>query len=344
MEGRQLLLGFMLMISTLQMNAQSFPYEFSVQAGTYIGLEDGISLNNGMIWDDPLYEIELGFIFNYFDAPFDRFFIQDYFLGGTVSTTNIEAFQSPLMVPCGSDIIDRGFEEGISSSNIAVLVEGEEGSRIAKVEWKNVGFYLEIDSIGISNSFMNFQMWLYEGSDIIEFHFGESQIDDPSLHLFGDLVNSTSGGPLVGLVNNFSFNFGLIENLWYLAGDPLSPEVMLLSGFDEGDPLLSTLTDQPPSGTVYQFKPMVSSIDEQDADIKARLFPTVVNDQLFLEVAAVDHYVVSIQNTLGQTIGSPLNITDERTAIPVGQLEQGTYFLTIAADNQLKSLRFIKSN
>ncbi|MEZ4800124.1 MAG: hypothetical protein R2809_10190 [Flavobacteriales bacterium] len=73
------------------------------------------------------------------------------------------------MVPYLSDVMNASETEVVSEINYQV--DGEEGSRIVKVEWKNVGFYDEFAANGTFNNITNFQLWIYETDNSFDFRF-----------------------------------------------------------------------------------------------------------------------------------------------------------------------------
>ena len=83
-----------------------------------------------------------------------------------------------MIIPYGADIADRGYNTPISESDVFYKLTGEPGSRIFKLEWKNVGFYREIAEQGTANNYTNFQLWIYEGSSDIEVRFGPNYTPD----------------------------------------------------------------------------------------------------------------------------------------------------------------------
>ena len=164
------------------------------------------------------------------------------------------------IMPFDTDLIDRGDFTGISKSPIRYKVEGAAGSRILKIEWKNVGFYEEGDFYGTLNDFISFQLWLYEGSNTIEMHYGAHQVTDPSVNYFGET------GPLVGLADE------ALSNIYLLSGNPANP--LVASSF-------STLNGTPANGTIYTFtKNNQIGLSHFDAQQKITLYPNPMVNEL----------------------------------------------------------------
>lgn len=77
------------------------------------------------------------------------------------------------MMPYEADMTDRGFNNSSAAvSPISYLTTGVAGSRIGKIEFRNAGFYNDITT----NDFINFQIWLYESTNIIEYRYGASNV------------------------------------------------------------------------------------------------------------------------------------------------------------------------
>jgi hypothetical protein len=103
-------------------------------------------------------------------------------LGGLVSSVIDPNFEADYAIlPFEADLIDRGELTGISQSPISYKMEGNAGSRILKIEWKNAGFVGEIGELGTLNDYVNFQVWLFEGSNDVEMHYGPNMVLNPAI-------------------------------------------------------------------------------------------------------------------------------------------------------------------
>jgi len=118
----------------------------------------------------------IGFDFQLGPNVINTIFISDDNSGGVISTIDdIDAAPFGAFVPVFQDIIDRGFNTGTSLSPLSFRLDGQVGSQILKIEWNNVGFFEE----ATLQDFMNFQLWLYEEGNIIEYRYGSNEINDP---------------------------------------------------------------------------------------------------------------------------------------------------------------------
>jgi hypothetical protein len=222
--------------SQVQRSSGSFTYMLQTFNDTYTDLTGTTSLNNGEIWDDPDYIIPVPFPF-YVNG--NEVVVLAFAGTGALllsPTGNPDYFE--LIIPFEADLMDRGALLGLSSeSPLSYRVDGAPGSRILKVEWNNAGSYDEMEFAGTMDMYINFQMWLYEGIDMIEYRFGPSSITD------GDLFYSGESGALIGLV---SLDVALLElyNEHFLVGDAGNPMLSIIDDYINGTP---------PEGTVYRL-------------------------------------------------------------------------------------------
>jgi hypothetical protein len=99
----------------------------------YKDLENPISLTNSQVWDDPSLEIPLGFNFEISTHVFNTVYIPDYFEGSMLTIDPSGLNFSPFFAATTLDYIDRGFNSGISESDISYkLDQGDEG-KILKI-------------------------------------------------------------------------------------------------------------------------------------------------------------------------------------------------------------------
>lgn len=230
-----------------------------------------------------------------------------------------------LLIPYGADIIDRGYDfEADSSttgslSNISYLLEGAPGSRILKIEWKNVGFYSELEFDNISTDFTNFQLWLYEGSNDIEIHFGPNSITQPNLSFDGE------AGTYIGLFPEVDFdNETVIGTGIELSGNPRSPTVLATSSI-----YTNFLNGVIPNGTIYKFAMRTSGISELKNDFSnISLYPHPSNDYFKISVDNMpfDINSISIFNSDGKKV-KETNYTKD--IIDISDLSSGIYFVLI---------------
>ncbi|MEO1713698.1 MAG: T9SS type A sorting domain-containing protein [Bacteroidota bacterium] len=312
------------------------PYYFlSIEESTYASLEEGVSLSQGVPWDDPDFNIPIGFEFDYFGKPVTELNLGEEFLGGILSADG-EADTAHLFIVYGSDLIDRGVGTTNGQSEIQFALEGDPGSRIFKLEWRNAGFYNELVNVGLNESFVNLQFWLFEASQAIEIHFGPSQINPDYFPHDG------FPGPLIALVENFHYNTGNIEVMHGLFGDPTNPDLIPV-GMDGLDTLSYFLEGNPPSGTVYRFNSPLSSIFNTPETLNVQVFPTVTQGpvQLILADKKYDEGEVVVFNTVGQMI-QQRSLADTHQQLDLSPLPTGLYLVQVRVGNSIHTERVYK--
>ena len=212
----------------------TFIYTLMTSSEPYTDLTGAASVNNGEIWDDPEYFINLPFDFLVNETTSSV--LQLFGLGGLLQAETADPDVFAFLMPFETDLIDRGFLDGAESlSPISFKVDGSAGSRIAKLEFKNAGSYAEFAEENNNAMFVNFQVWMYEGSNTIQFRYGTSFINDPILFFQGE------SGPLVGTLDYNETNDEL-TNVNLLTGSSANP--LLTSAFN-------FLNGAPANGTVY---------------------------------------------------------------------------------------------
>lgn len=329
MNKKQTFLGIFLIIYFF---TYSQSYNFSSTTGSYVNLSNSTSLNNTAPWDDPEFVIPIGFDFDYFDITINQIYIDDWGFGAGLTPDPSEIGTLPILIPYGADIIDRAYDFNNenattgSLSNISYTLEGSTGSRILKIEWNNVGFHSDIQQNGVSTDFTNFQMWLYEGSNDIEIHFGPNSITNPDESFDGDTGSS------VALIPAYNFSNDIIEeNATFLSGDPSNPSVVLSTQSDN-----NFLNGIIPNGTIYRFTRSTLSTEEFQPNATLRLSPNPSENFIFFSgILNIKKY--EIYNLLGNKIAEGSISNNEK--IDITHYQTGIYLVKM----DKKVLRFIKS-
>lgn len=293
----------------------------------------------GMI---PTYIIPIGFDFKYFNDDYNQISINELGLGGLLS------FGEPyvdntvsLLMPYGSDIIDRAynFDDGDGSagslSPLSYKLDGSPGSQILKIEWNNVGFYSDIadESNTTSTDFTNFQLWLFEGTNTIEIHFGPNSISQPLL------AYNFETGSSVALYDKVDIGYydptGEIGVT--LSGEPSLPVATTTLGIIE-----EYLNGTIPNGTTYNFTNITTSIKESDdARIDVKLYPNPADDliQFSFDGSTTDINAISIVNLQGQIVRK---VSIDSRSADITDLNSGVYFINISSKEGSTIRKFVK--
>lgn len=307
---------FIALAAPLASNAQEFPYTLTSLTEAYQNLDNPTSLIAEEVWDDPEFVVPIGFDFTFFGNAITELQmtssgseLNSPYVGGTFN----------LMIPYLADVMNASETEVVSEINYQV--DGEEGSRIVKVEWKNVGFYDEFAANGTFNNITNFQLWIYETDNSFDFRFGPNTIKEGMLiHEFGS--------PTCILGYDLGVSGTTWGGIWSIGGEPSDPSVVVF------DPLSGAITQEgllnfePPSGTVFHFGPAtvtstVEITDEEDTN-SLQVYPNPASDEVRIFGAPSEKF--EIYDMVGKMIWNG-RLTNDVTALDVSQWQDGIYII-----------------
>lgn len=310
--------------------SQTFPYEFSVLTETYTDLEGSTSLNNGQVWDDPEYIVPIGFDFNYFGLTSSTLFMTGV---GAGFFFPVETDFANILFPYSSDIIDAGYANDESLSNISYITEGEPGSRIFKMEWNNCGFYNEVADLGIASNIVNLQMWLYEGSSDIEVRFGPNSIKSDELVHDGFLT--TLMGVEVGMQQD------TLSAVFALQGDPQAPTIFASEDINELF-MQTFLEEDPINGTVYHFGSTIVNVEnETEAQENWLVWPSLLMDQLNIQIDNDSPVQFALHNLAGQQVVDQ-QLQNRLSTISLAHLPAGIYMVRLQQDQNVQTYKIVK--
>ena len=311
------------------LTAPSNYYAFSTFTASYQAITGTSVTSAGTKWDEPTDTIHIGFNFKLYNAQNDSVQLQggSYFSFDDLVNGNTLTTGSPMF----EDLCDRAYNPNSDNegdpggiSPITYTTTGTAGSRICKIQVSNAGFYPENNANSTSTSFVNFQVWLYETTNNIEFRYGSVSIQTPSLNL----QNST--GFICGLMDSLDYNTSAAASANMLNGPYASP-AMVGPNPNFTDVISGNIT----SGTVYKFtrNTLVTSISKVSVFGNISLFPNPAKDKLFisnisseLSNANIEFYDVAGKLIHTEKIASEINLSG---------FNKGIYFLKIkTATNQ----------
>ncbi|MEO6040226.1 MAG: T9SS type A sorting domain-containing protein [Saprospiraceae bacterium] len=311
--------------------AQTLPYTFSAEQGLYQPLANATSINNGEVWDDLDIDVPLGFNFKLLGQT-----ISSFNMYGDLSLNNLitQIDPGPVLLSYGDDLIDRGYYTGNSQSPISYKLEGTSGSHIFKIEWANAGYYNDENN----TDFTNTQLWLFEGSNNIEMHFGPTHVINPVV--FFDFT-----GPLIGFLHKYSLTQEYIDYMWYLQGPVNNPVVKVIDA-NYIDTLTQTLLGAPGDGLIYRFASTVVGVDDPQAfTSQLTAFPSIVSDVVTLALAS---NISGMENDLRYEITDQLGrklrsapFTGPAMQIDVSALSKGLYFLSLRSSGHLLATKIV---
>jgi hypothetical protein len=260
-------------VLVLQSHGQSMPFTFSLDSAVYQNLSAPTSLNNGQVWNNQSsYPLNFGFPFEFDGLTYTSCTVMG---GGEIQFTGCTSGHIWVYrLGWWGDILkDRG--TATSLSPISYEITGGSGNHILKVEWLNAGIGDAPNCTYPTDpaDFTNFQVWLYEGSGKIEYHYGPSHSTAAS---FGYGTCGGQDGPAPGILicsgKGVGF-FGPADNPTPSYQDCNFPCIWFVSG-------------NPPDSIIYIFNPdHTFSIADSKTGMDIQLYPNPVTDQLHVNVS-----------------------------------------------------------
>jgi Secretion system C-terminal sorting domain len=335
-----------LLIISLLLSRISFShaqgYTFSVSQAPYSDLILSTSLSNGATWDDPDYTVPIGFTFYVYNDPLTEM-TTGAGLGALFVGPDYVSSPTSILVANGADIIDRGYNFNLGStptgglSNISYLTEGVPGNRVFKMEWKNVGFYSELDDDGISTDFTNFQLWLYEATGNIEIRFGPNSVTQPILCYDGET------GPFFGLYADYDLNsLANLSSALELIGPANNPTAQASI-----DPYLTFTDGTVSNGRVYRYTRTLASLkDDLYDESKFSVSPNPTEGKIVVALSnkAQNQGQLIITNQLGQILETIDMGNEQKTdyEFDLSSYEAGVYFVSINTEGQSMTKKIFK--
>ncbi|MFT6321330.1 MAG: hypothetical protein ACJAT4_002260 [Granulosicoccus sp.] len=319
--------------------AQTFPYFLEIETDTYTDVEEATELTSvGDLWDDPNYDIPIGFNFDFYGETYNN--IQTVSLGGWL------AFEDPyttdsisFLIPYFDDLADIENFNTANQSTISHTTEGATGEQILKIQWKDCGFYEEIFSgTPTANNTVSFQLWLYEGTNNIEFRYGPSTLPDAAtIHDYNS--------PVCGFIENLSTDTDDFDAFWHLTGDATNPTVTSSDITVIDTYSIPGLDSDPAEGQVYRFATVPTSIKAPTQNLDLNVYPTVIADEFFVEVSEEllhEKTQISVVNNLGQVIYNN-TITNVKERLDASSFPAGIYYVRINNATGIGTKKIIKN-
>lgn len=294
------------------------PYNFSQTTSTYSPLSGETVLTTGTPWTyASAFTIPIGFTYNFMGSTFTTVYVEG---SGFAYFDNINYYY--LALPFTVKLKSKGSSG--NNSPISYKLDGVAPNRILKVQWENAGFHYD------TTSTINFQMWLYETSNILEVRIGPNSVPNPSVVY----QENGSDGPVIGV-----YEFNSSVNCTYsncLSGAPASAT----SNNPTGNINLfgTSLNGTPADGTVYVFDPNMSSISESN-EAAISFFPNPADDRIsFVSSELIsDWRIYSPAGTL-VAIRQP-----EQNTIDVSFLTEGIYFMEFEVNGLISRQKLVIS-
>lgn len=336
-----------MVIASISVQSQTlYPYSFSSNTSAYQELSGATPLFQGIKWDDTVEYIPIGFPFKwaYDNYSIDSIYVDTYgMLHAKFDSIFIWGLPSSSMSAYWADLCDVALNKADSTlpaqSEISYQTTGNVGSRIFKVQFKNCGFYNDTSAQDVAN----FQIWLYEGSNIVEYHYGGQSIQDIEL-------NFDATGPHIGLEykttitmsgNNIT-NF-TIDSFSNLSGTNTSftnnfysTPVSLFGALPNSYFMLST----PDSGQVFRYTPLFQAgLNQQEVFKNTIVYPTQVQQTVFIK-SDLKVFVADLLDMNGNVLRHYASSNYSQLTLPA--LSTGNYFLRLQNGNAMEVFKLQK--
>jgi len=289
---------FTLTIICFSLFAKAQDYDFTKDIKAYDYLSEATLVNSNF---STLDSIEIPFSFKFYDKVVSKIYVQNANFGFNGNMINGSPFQVNLSKN--------------DSGGIYYLIEGEPGEQILKIDWRNA--LLKDAEIAGSDS-INFQVWLYEFSNEIEFHYGISNID------------SGTYDKIIGrcFIQSLDKNKSLL-----LHSSPSNPTIIK----NDTNTILG-LDTFPLSAYVYQFSPIsqTTNVVKNEQDKNATVFPNPFNETITI-TSESPIKTLKIYNLEGKCL-----ISETDNKINTKHLASGVYMLYVISDENVIYKKIIK--
>lgn len=323
-----------------------YPYNFSSNTTAYQPLVGATTLFQGEKWDDTVAYIPIGFSFKwaYDNYSTDSIWIDTYgILHAKVDSIFIWGFPGSTISGYWADLCDLAYNNPDSTvpaqSSISYQTTGNAGSRIFKVEYKNCGFYNDTSALDA----VNFQIWLYEGSNVIEYHYGKQDIQDIELDF-------DATGPHIGLEYKSTLTISgnmitaySVDSNSVVSGTNTSFSNAFNStpiNFFTGLPNSYFMQAVPDSGQVFRYTPLFQTgLAHTDLFRNTIVYPTKFDQTIYIK-SDLKKYVGELLDLNGNRITRFEG--NENSSINIPNLTSGNYLLRLTSDQSTELFRLVK--
>lgn len=294
------------LLAVLGASAQN-EYAFSQRTSNYVEMT-GATVVSPSTWGEFTTGVALPFTFKYFDEDVDSIFITE---GGIFFDADGDDFLSP------HSELAQGRGDG--QSPVTYRIDGTGTNRILKVQWPNITF--TTNAVAYPNDFVNYQVWFYETSHVIEFHYGSSFVTEEALPTL-TLVAS-----MMSIDGNHSISVG---------GDPSAAVPSYeFATFD-------ALDRNPSVNTIFVFTPgFPNSVKAAMGQVSLNIYPNPAGANLTISSNAVLQHV-GVLTMSGQQVYSFPVTTGTEAQVNTAALPSGIYFLEIVTAEGVVTRKFAK--
>lgn len=309
-----LLLFFVISITCKTQNV----YSFQKSTETYSPIISGTVVSGTAPWSPfTAHTVPIGFSFNYFGNNYTTIYCE-----GSGFCVFDPSFYYYTVHPYTVQMRDAGTSTALSQSPISYSLSGVSPNRICKIQWQNCEMQYNL------GSYANFQLWLYETSNILEARIGNCTVSNPSLAF----QNNGFDGPLIAIYKTQGNpNYG-----YCVQGTSPSETLLTLNSGTISNIFQNSMSAPPPSGLVYKFIPGTSSgLNDFVTEKEIVAYPNPSNESVILATEKNSKW--EVYNSEGVLIKSGL-AGEETLTLNIESLSPGLYVFK----NKHRAVRIIK--
>jgi len=322
--------------ATAQVGAFAQNYSFTTATATYADLT-GTTPVSAAGWDEKQYLKPIGFNFSVGNQTVTDVAIDD---NGQILFVDVagQAVKGAV-VAFASDMMDRG--NTTTPSAISMSTTGTAGSRITKIEWKNAGFFDQAHStqtsvVPFANDFVNFQVWLYEGSNNVELRFGSNNITAAN----ATAIFGPTGGAATSIITGIT-GTGQSSTLTGVAlqGPAATPAMVSYTNATT----FPSVTGVPTTGTIYRFSTTTSGIAKNLNNAALSVYPNPVADVMAIQgLTAKGNVTINVTDVLGKVVLTEKVAAAQNVSVNVSNLKKGAYTVEISSEEGRSIKQIIK--
>lgn len=295
-------------------------FTFTKLTQPYTPLTGATSLTKGALWtSDSTFTAPIGFNFQMEGTTINKVFLA---AGNFAASTRRTAKESGFIM-LGAGLMDRGQNWQTSRSDIRYQTTGNAGSRVFKLEVFNAGFEDEYHNNGELKDSISMQLWLFEGTNVAEFHYGSSMVSNFNDY-FGGLMRC-------GYIRNVDTATVAVEKFYVVNGNATVATLDSTTSFMS----VKGLTSVPTSGTVFRFAPKgnkTTGVEQVSAGTLAKVYPTQCTGTLQIEHNNTQPLSYSIISMTGQIVAHG-TVNRGTNVIDIARLSSGTYTISIVDES-----------
>ena len=282
-------------------------YELVQSSSSYQELTNPVDLTGGELWDDQVWNLPIGFDFELFGKNYTTFTVDaNGFIIDSVGNAVVKVGIT------GPDLVDGAFLEDPSNPlPVMYEVSGSAGNQVLKLQWESANVW-GADSTNV----VNYQIWFYEATGDIAFHFGEFYLDNvPTV-----TVQKYSQG-------------AYLDDGFSLSGDPASAVSSTIINIK--------MSGTPSEGDMYTFErtgssPSPAFLTGQAAAGQISVYPIPATENITVN-GNYTGYV--IYDTQGKAI---IHSDNQDEVIDVSHLSEGLYVVELATPEGTVRKKIVK--